>query len=150
MSRIERAIAPPTGGSNGSVVRYYVAGLQLLAGTVLAAILMLASGPPAHAQDASAGERVFRSQCSICHSAQPGRTIIGPSLFGVVGRHSGSVPGFSYSEANRRSGLTWDPATLNRYLASPRQVVPGTLMTFPGLHDATQRANVIAFLEGLH
>ncbi|HST76382.1 MAG TPA: cytochrome c family protein [Acetobacteraceae bacterium] len=110
----------------------------------------MTSGPPVSAQDASAGEQVFRSQCSICHSAQPGRTVIGPSLFGVVGRHSGSVPGFHYSEANRRSGLTWDPSTLDRYLTKPQQVVPGTLMTFPGLRDPVQRANVIAFLKGLH
>lgn len=116
----------------------------------LVGILVLASGLPSRAQDATAGERIFRSQCSICHSAQPGRTVVGPSLFGVVGRHSGSVPGFHYSDANRQSGLTWDPATLDRYLTSPRQVVPGTLMTFPGLHDPTQRANVIAFLKGLH
>ncbi len=150
MSRIERIIAPPKGGSNGSAVPHCVANMQRMAGVAVAAILVLASNPPARAQDADAGERVFRSQCSICHSAQPGRTVIGPSLFGVVGRHSGSVPGFHYSEANRQSGLTWDPSTLDRYLTSPRQVVPGTLMTFPGLRDPTQRANVIAFLKGLH
>jgi cytochrome c len=116
----------------------------------LVAVLLLAIGPPARAQDAHAGERIFRSQCSICHSAQPGRTVVGPSLFGVVGRHSGSVPGFHYSEANRRSGLTWDPLTLDRYLTKPQQLVPGTLMTFPGLHDPAQRADVIAFLNRLH
>src|ERR1700759_1366715 len=104
----------------------------------------------AQAQDVAAGARVFRSQCSICHSPQPGRNIIGPSLFGVVGRHSGRIPDFHYSQANVRSGLTWDPATLDRYLANPQQVVPGTLMTFPGLKDARQRADVIAYLESLH
>jgi cytochrome c len=60
------------------------------------------------------------------------------------------VPGFAYSAANRQSGLTWDPATLDRYLTSPRQVVPGTLMTFAGLHDPAQRAAVIAYLATLH
>jgi cytochrome c len=105
---------------------------------------------PAIAQDATAGEQVFKTYCGICHSVQPQRNIIGPSLFGVVGRHSGQVPGFRYSEANRSSGLTWDPATLDRYLANPRQVVPGTLMTFNGLKDAKQRSDVIAFLEGRH
>ena len=99
---------------------------------------------------AATGENVFRTSCSICHSAQPSRNLVGPSLFGVVGRHSGQVPGFHYSEANRRSGLTWDPATLDRYLTSPRQVVPGTLMTFPGLSDPGQRADVIAYLATLH
>ena len=103
----------------------------------------------ARAQSAETGEKVFRNNCSICHSAQPGRNLVGPSLFGVVGRHSGQVPGFHYSEANRRSGLTWDPRTLDRYLSGPRQVVPGTLMTFPGLRDPEQRANVIAYLATL-
>ena len=105
---------------------------------------------PASAQDAAAGEQVFETNCSICHSVQPQRNIIGPSLFGVVGRHSGQVAGFHYSEANRSSGLTWDAATLDRYLTSPRQVVPGTLMTFPGLKDPRQRADVIAFLGTRH
>ncbi len=149
MPRIERASASPTGGSNGHVAPHCVAHLQH-AGAALVAVLVLALGPPARAQDVHAGERVFRTQCSICHSAKPGRTVIGPSLFGVVGRHSGSVPGFHYSEANRRSGLTWDRSTLDRYLTKPQQVVPGTLMTFPGLHDPEQRADVIAFLNGLH
>jgi hypothetical protein len=78
------------------------------------------------------------------------RALIGPSLFGVVNRPAGHEPGFHYSEANKNSGLTWDPATLDRYLAAPRQVVPGTFMTFPGLKDPSQRAEVIAFLETLH
>lgn len=104
---------------------------------------------PADGQDAAAGQELFRSQCSICHSPQPGRNIIGPSLFGVVGRHSGHIPSFHYSSANLLSGLTWDPATLDRYLTSPQQVVPGTLMTFPGLKNPQQRADVIAYLATL-
>ena len=117
-------------------------------GLVLTAIgIAMASG--AQAQDASAGKRVFQSQCSICHSPRPGRNIVGPSLFGVVGRHSGSIPTFSYSTANRRSGLTWNVATLDRYLAAPRQVVPGTLMTYPGLGDTKERADLIAYLATL-
>lgn len=93
---------------------------------------------------------MFQSQCGICHSPQPGRNVVGPSLFGVVGRHSGRIPGFHYSAANLRSGITWDPPTLDRYLASPQQVVPGTAMTYPGLPDPRKRANLLAFLETLH
>lgn len=89
------------------------------------------------------------SQCSICHSPKPGRNIVGPSLFGVVGRHSGIVPNFHYSSANRASGLVWDPSTLDRYLTAPGQVVPGTLMTYPGLKDPHQRDDVIAYLSTL-
>lgn len=116
-------------------------------GIVPAVICGLAAG--VQAQDAGRGERVFKSQCSICHSPRPGRNIIGPSLFSVVGRHSGMIPGFHYSAANRTSGLVWDPSTLNRYLAAPGQVVPGTLMTYPGLKDPSQRADLIAYLATL-
>ncbi|HTR15962.1 MAG TPA: cytochrome c family protein [Acetobacteraceae bacterium] len=95
-------------------------------------------------------ERVFRSQCSICHSVQPGRNVVGSSLLGVVGRQSGRVSGFRYSRASLASGLTWNPATLDRYLTTPRRVVPGTRMTYPGLRDARERADLIAFLSPLH
>jgi cytochrome c len=59
------------------------------------------------------------------------------------------MPGFSYSEANLRSGLTWDPATLDRYLSSPQKIVPGTLMTYPGLKNPQQRAAIIGYLSTL-
>ena len=103
----------------------------------------------AGAQDTSAGKKVFQSQCSICHSAQSGRNITGPSLFGVVGRHSGTIPDFRYSSANQQSGLSWDVLTLDRYLTAPQIVVPGTLMTFPGLKDGTKRKDLIAYLATL-
>jgi cytochrome c len=120
---------------------------SILGGIVLALSCGLTGA--AHAQDAAAGARVFRSQCSICHSPQPGRNIIGPSLFGVVGRHSGTIPDFHYSTANRASGLVWNPPTLDRYLTAPREVVPGTLMTYPGLKDEHQRGDLIAYLASL-
>jgi cytochrome c len=117
-------------------------------GTIVFALFCGLAGA-AHAQDAAAGARVFRSQCSICHSPQPGRNIIGPSLFGVVGRHSGIVPDFHYSSANRASGLVWNPPTLDRYLTAPRDVVPGTLMSYPGLKDEHARSDLIAYLASL-
>ena len=104
----------------------------------------------ADAQDAKAGEVVFKSQCSICHSVQAGRNMIGPSLFGIVGRTAGTIPGFHYSPANKDSGLTWDTATLDRYLTSPSTVVPHTIMTYAGLKDAQKRADLIAYLSTLH
>jgi cytochrome c len=120
---------------------------SILGGMVLALSCGLFGA--AHAQDAAAGARVFRSQCSICHSPQPGRNIIGPSLFGVVGRHSGAIPDFHYSTANRASGLVWNPPTLDRYLTAPREVVPGTLMTYPVLKDEHQRGDLITYLATL-
>jgi len=104
----------------------------------------------AKAQDAEAGRKVFTSQCSACHSVQPGRTILGPSLAGIVGRAAGQEPGFHYSAANKASGLVWDQATLERYLTKPQSVVPHTTMTYPGEADATKRANLIAYLATLH
>jgi len=76
--------------------------------------------------------------------------LVGPSLFSVVNRHSGEIANFHYSDANKNSGLVWNAATLDRYLAGPREVVPGTKMTFSGLKDPQQRADVIAYLATLH
>jgi len=98
--------------------------------------------------DAVAGKKVF-NQCAVCHSPQPNKTIIGPSLFGVVGRHSASLPGYSYSDAMKAADKTWDAATLDAYLTNPAKMVPGTKMTFAGLSKAEDRANVIAYLETL-
>jgi cytochrome c len=117
---------------------------------VLASVITLVVATQAKAQDAAAGEKVFKNNCGICHSPQPGRNMIGPSLFSVVDRHSGQIPGFHYSDANLNSGLTWNVTTLDRYLAGPRELVPGTKMTFPGLKDAKQRADLIAYLATLH
>jgi cytochrome c2 len=102
------------------------------------------------AQDAPAGAAVFKSQCGICHSPQAGRNMTGPSLFGVVGRPAGKEAGFHYSPANKESGLTWDSATLDRYLTNPREVVPHTIMGYAGLKDATKRTDLIAYLATLH
>ena len=103
----------------------------------------------AQAADPAAGKSVFSSACSICHSAQPGKNMVGPSLFGIVGRKTGSEPGFHYSPANQGANLTWDVATLDKYLQSPRAVIPGTTMTYGGLKDDTKRADLIAYLATL-
>lgn len=105
---------------------------------------------PAAAQDVAAGAAVFKSQCGICHTVQPGRNLVGPSLFSVVGRRAGTVAGFHYSAANKDSGLTWDAATLDRYLTSPGAVVPHTIMAYGGLKDAQKRTDLIAYLSTVH
>jgi cytochrome c len=117
--------------------------------TVLTLMAGLAISSTAHAQDAAAGEAVFKRQCSICHSPVAGKNMVGPSLFGVIGRTAGTVPGFHYSPANKTSGITWDAAKLDPYLTNPREVVPGTIMAFAGLKDAQQRANLIGYLATL-
>jgi cytochrome c len=115
--------------------------------TVGLALAALSSS--ARAADPAAGKSVFNSYCLICHSVQPGKNMVGPSLFGVVGRKTGSVPGFHYSPANQGANLTWDAATLDKYLQSPRTVIPGTTMTYGGLKDDTKRADLIAYLATL-
>ncbi|MEP6841403.1 MAG: copper-containing nitrite reductase, partial [Bradyrhizobium sp.] len=81
-----------------------------------------------------------------CHSLEPGKTILGPSLSGVVGRKAAADPGYSYSTGMKQAGLTWDAATLDAYLADPQKTVPGNKMPFPGLKTGRDRTDVIAFL----
>ena len=94
--------------------------------------------------DAVRGETLY-AQCAGCHKLQENFT--GPMHCGLVGRKAGSVPDFPYSEAMRSSGLTWDAKTLDEFLASPISYVPGTMMGFAGLHDAQDRADLIAYLQ---
>ena len=117
---------------------------------VLAGAIAVGVVAQAQAQDVANGEHLFKLDCSICHSPQPGRNLIGPSLFNVVDRHSGEIANYHYSDANRQSGLTWNVTTLDRYLTAPRELVPGTKMTYPGMKDAKQRADLIAYLATLH
>jgi nitrite reductase (NO-forming) len=95
--------------------------------------------------DPVAGRQVFK-KCQACHSLEPGKTILGPSLAGIVGRKSGAEPGYSYSPAMKQAALTWDPPTLGAYLAEPAKIVPGNRMPFPGLKTDHDRQDVIAFL----
>jgi cytochrome c len=116
---------------------------------VIVSLALALVGPQAKAADPAAGKSAFTSTCSICHAVQPGKNMIGPSLFGLVGRKTGSVPGFHYSPANQSADLTWDNATLDKYLLSPRTTIPGTIMTYGGMKDDAKRADLIAYLATL-
>ena len=113
-------------------------------------LLALTASATALAGDPAAGEGVFKARCGFCHSAAAGRNGTAPSLFGVVGRKAGQAPGYQYSDANRTADVTFDTATLEKYLASPRAVIPGTKKSFSGLKSAGQRDDVIAYLATLH
>ncbi len=113
------------------------------------ALLSAVAAPAARAADPAAGKQVFTNVCSICHSNQPGRNGIGPSLYGIVGSKSGAAAGYTFSPAMQGANLTWDDATLDKYLKSPRAVVPGTKMTYGGLQDDQKRADLIAYLATL-
>jgi cytochrome c len=87
-----------------------------------------ASGAPVSGDPVS-GKAVF-AQCMTCHSKEPGVNLVGPSLHGIIGRHSGIAPGFNYSTANKSSGLVWTEQELYTYLENPQKTVPGTYMTY--------------------
>lgn len=87
--------------------------------------------------------------CKSCHAVEPGKNMIGPSLFAIVGTKAGEVPGFQFSPAMKASGLTWDDATLDQFLMSPMKTIPGTRMTYAGQPDAAKRAEIIAYLKTL-
>jgi cytochrome c len=114
---------------------------------LLAPLPLLAAAPAVRAQDAGQGELVFKRNCAICHTVEAGKNKIGPSLAGVVGRKAGSAPGYSYSDANKNSGITWTEAELDKYLTDPKAVVPGTKMLFAGLKNPEDRKNIIAYLN---
>ncbi|MFO1128757.1 MAG: cytochrome c family protein [Rhodospirillales bacterium] len=122
--------------------------MQKTALTALFAASLLIVGSGAYAADVEAGKKAF-AKCAACHSVEPGKNKVGPSLFGVVGRKAGTDPTYKYSDVMKDSGLTWDVATLNTYLENPQAMVKGSKMTFAGVKDATERANIIAYLETL-
>jgi len=109
------------------------------------AVLVLAVvAPAAAAPDPVRGEQVY-GRCLACHALAYDR--VGPRHCGLFGRRAGSLPGFAYTPAMRGSGIVWNAATLDRFLAAPMRVVPGTSMTYDGIPDAAERAALIAWLE---
>ena len=106
------------------------------------------TAPTAPAVVADAAPAAF-GQCRACHSIQPGMTLVGPSLAGVYGRKAGSVAGFAYSDGLKGLGVSWDEASLDKWLTDPAKMVPGTKMGFAGYADAAQRKAVIAYLKTL-
>lgn len=100
------------------------------------------------AQDAAAVPAAFM-QCRSCHAVEAGKNLIGPSLAGVFGAKAGHVAEYNYSTAMKDSGLTWDEATLDAFLKAPRETVAGTKMSYAGLKDDAQRAEVIGYLKTL-
>jgi cytochrome c len=114
---------------------------------VFAATALLGSFCTASAQDAALGEKVF-IKCKACHQIGEGaKNAVGPVLNGIIGRKAGTYPDYSYSDANKNSGFTWDEATMTEYLKNPRVKVPGTKMIFPGLPKDEDISNVIAYLK---
>ena len=93
--------------------------------------------------DATRGKEIY-TRCEACHALAYDR--VGPRHCGLLGRRAGSVPGFDYSAAMKQSGITWSAKTLERFLADPPRTVPATTMTYAGVADARDRADLIAYL----
>ena len=119
------------------------AGMGLAA--LVAATAMLTGA--AHAQDAAAGEQSFK-KCLPCHSnGERAKNKVAPELNRIDRRHSGTAPGYSYSEANKKSGVTWDKTQFLEYIKDPRAKIPGTKMIFPGIKNEKEAENLWAYLS---
>lgn len=119
-------------------------------GSILVISLSLAAAGQGLAQEPvnPEGERLFRTRCGTCHSADSGENRMGPHLSGLLGRSAGTIEGARYSKALGGSGIVWDEEKLQAFLANPRQVVPGTTMTV-SIRDEAQRSAIIAYLRSL-
>ncbi|WP_297508039.1 cytochrome c family protein [uncultured Caulobacter sp.] len=101
---------------------------------------------PYNTADVSNGQSKF-AFCRSCHTAtQGGPDLTGPNLYGVFGRKVGSKAGYAYSDALKAAGFTWDAEHLDKWLNNPREFLPGTKMTYAGLHDPKDRTDLIAYL----
>ncbi|MFN8731587.1 MAG: c-type cytochrome [Hyphomonadaceae bacterium] len=132
------AAAPATAAPAAAAAAAPAAGAMVLAVTNKAGATM--SGDP------TKGEAVFR-QCQTCHVVTAGVNKVGPSLHNIIGRTAGQVAGFRYSEANKKSGITWTEQELYTYLENPKARIPGTTMAFVGVKDSQKRADLVAYLK---
>jgi cytochrome c len=115
---------------------------------VIAAIALTASTCTTLAQDAAAGEQVFRRLCSPCHDIGPDAKIkLGPPLNAIDGRKAGTYEGFNYSPVNKSSGITWSEQAFDKYIRAPMQEMPGTRMAFVGIKNDKDITDVWAYLK---
>src|SRR3974390_556432 len=118
-----------------------------LSGILSTAVVLLPLALVAQAQgvgDAQRGAQIF-AQCKICHSLEAGKNMLGPSLHGLFGRKSGSVPGFAYSSAMKSANVTWNDDTLSKYLVDPKAFIPGDKMAFAGVKDPSKLGDLLAY-----
>jgi cytochrome c len=120
--------------------------------TVFSTLALLASFAPALAapEESEDGKVAFNNACRTCHSFKPDDNRLGPTLHGIVGRKAGSVEGFAFSPSMKGSGITWDDANLDKFIANPNQVVSGNKMQpFGGIADAGERKKIVDYLKTL-
>jgi cytochrome c len=125
----------------------FAKGDTMLRTLITAAALTAASAGVTLAQDVDKGATVFK-KCAICHKIGAGAAnSVGPELNGLDGRHSGSVAGFTYSDANKNSGVVWGEATFKEYIQDPRAKIPGTKMIFAGIKNEQDINDLWAYLK---
>jgi cytochrome c len=114
---------------------------------IIGAVVVVVSSPMALAQDVEAGQTSFK-KCQVCHDAgEAAKNKIGPILNGLDGRKSGGVEGYSYSDANKNSGITWSETTFKEYINDPRAKIPDTKMVFPGIKNEKEAGDLWAYLK---
>ena len=120
--------------------------------TIFSTLALLASFAPALAAEEQSddGQVAYNNACRTCHSFKAGDNRLGPTLHGIVGRKAGSVEGFAFSPAMKNSGITWDEASLDKFIANPEAVVSGNGMKpFGGIADAGERTKIVNYLKTL-
>jgi len=122
--------------------------MKIWAGAAVAVIVGIATQASAQSGDATRGQRVFNQQCRACHTLEKdGAQPAGPNLHGVFGRKAGTAAGYEFSDAMKKSGISWDEATMSDYNRDPKAKVPGTKMVFNGVKNAGQLADLVAYLK---
>jgi cytochrome c len=115
--------------------------------TAFALVALIGSTAAAAAQDLAAGEQSFK-KCLPCHSIGEGaKNKVGPMMNGLEGRKSGTIEGFTYTEANKNSGLVWDEAVFRDYIRDPRAKIPGTKMIFAGVKNEKEITDLWAYMR---
>jgi cytochrome c len=115
----------------------------------LCAVALLLSTVSAEAGDPARGKIVFK-QCSACHTVIANvRDSMGPGLFGIVGRKAGTKPGYTYSDAMKKSGIVWTEATLKTFVMNPMETVPNSNMLFNDINNGAQADDLVAYLASL-
>jgi len=113
----------------------------------IAAAVLAASSQATFAQDVEAGATSFK-KCAPCHEVGPtAKNKVGPVLNGLDGRHSGSIPGFNYSDANKSSGISWNETEFLDYIKDPRAKIPNTKMVFAGIKNENEAKSLWAYLK---
>lgn len=113
----------------------------------LSALALFLAATPVTAQE-NDGQLLFNNACRTCHSVKDGDNRLGPNLHGIVGRKSGALKNYPYSDSMAKSDLVWDKSSLDRFIANPESVVRGnTMQPYGGMPSAEDRARIIAYLE---